>query len=517
MSLFRAASLIAGITILSKLLGALRDWQVMTVYGASLLSDAYYAAFQLPSFALILLGGISGPFHTAIITVLSPWVQADRRPSQFVKRYLGWIFLWSGVLFTLLAILTTCYARNLLSVMLPGSSPELLTAAAQQMQWMAPIMVLGPWAGVLYGILNLHKRFFWPSFSPAALSMVMVIALALFPDDTTGWVLAGATVAGTVMQLAVQLPDCIKLGYFSSAPMDATAPASVKPALAATGKMIFPALMGTMVGQLNVYVDMFFTSSLPVGGWSAVILANRLLQLPVGVMQSALLVPVYPMFAQFVATNNLDGIRQTYRKGITSLWLLCMPILVAVVCFGLPLIQLLFQHGRFDAQASVLVYQSLMGLSFSMVFYFARDTTSRVYFAFQDTRTPLYVGIASIVINALMDALLVGPLGVAGITLSTSIVAFVNLVALLVLLKQHLPGLGIPQLAYDFTRLLLAGVSLLVLALGAYQLPVDPLMQAGIWAVVSLPIYFALCCLLKVPSALSLLNRLPAASALLKR
>jgi putative peptidoglycan lipid II flippase len=441
--LFRAALLIGVVTIGSKLLGAVRDWQIITLFGTQLLTDAYYTGFQLPSFALILLGGVGGPFHTATVSVLTPLLD-DGKPSPTARRVLSSLGGITLILGSLLALLVYWQAEPICRLMLNAqASPAFVRQAADQLRLMTPIIAIGPLVGIACGLQNLANQFFWPSFAPAALSLVLIGALACFKADA--YLLAVATVVGAFAQLAVQLPDVLRAGWLTG-PKAGSASA----ALTQMGRMIGPAIVGTTAGQCNVYVDIYFTSLLPQGGWTAVVQANRLIQLPIGVLQSALLVPVFPRFTQQVAQQDWQGLRDTFRLGISSLWVVSLPILAVIMLHGRWLIALLFERGAFTAQSTQLVYDALLGLSLSLVVYFARDTLTRVFYAFQNTRTPLVVGLAAIIINVLADALLVGPLGVKGITLATTLVTVFNGVCLAVLLQRmHLPGLGWSAMACD--------------------------------------------------------------------
>jgi putative peptidoglycan lipid II flippase len=512
--LFSAALLIAGVTMGSKVLGAWRDWQIVTLFGTQLVTDAYYAGFQLPSFFLILLGGVGGPFHTATIAVVGPLChnQQPTPQAQKVVQQLWWLTLGvSGVL----ALLAWSAATPICRLMLDAkASPAFVQQSAQQLKLMAPIIALGPLVGIACGLQNIAGQYFWPSFAPAMLSVVLLAATMVWPGNAT--VLALGTVGGAAAQLLAQLPDVWRAGWFSQlgrsgdAPLTATEEGTpTENPLRQLLHMVGPAIVGTTAGQCNVYVDIYFTSMLPQGGWTAIVQANRLIQLPIGVLQSALLVPIFPRFTQHVAEGNHDGLRQAFRLGISSLWVISLPLMAIILLHGQWLIALLFERGAFNAQSTQLVYHALLGLTPLLMIYFARDTLTRVFYAFKNTKTPLYVGLVAIVFNFVLDALLVKPYGVMGITLATTCVTLINGVVLAWWLNRtHLPGLGWRTMGQDWACVMLqTGVASAASWVTFTCVPLTGWVAHGVSLLVLLVVQAALLPLLPVPAARQLVQR----------
>lgn len=457
-SLLRAAGLIAVVTILSKVLGAVRDWQIMNVYGASLPSDAYFSAIQIPSFAIVLLGGLGGPFHTATVAVFSKVLKdsPDAASPQAKKLASAFITL-TGLAFFLLSVGVYFFAEPINRMILGDANPALVQNATEQLQIMSPILFFGGLIGIFYGLLNVYHSFFWPSLSPAALSLVMSIALLVNPNDSTGHLLAWSTLLGTVLQFALQLPEFYKRKFTMRPSFNVQEWKS--PEIRQVGEMLFPAIVGTTIGQLTTYVDMFFTQFLCEGGWTAVVMGNRLFQLPIGVLQTSFLVPIFPRFTRYVVDQEWGELRRYFRMGVVSLWFISLPMLVGILLYVEPIIRILFQYGRFDADDTHMVAEALIFLSFSMLPYFARDSLTRVFYAFQDSKTPLMVGCIAIGIKAFLDWLLVVQLGigVGGITFSTALITVINMVLLGVLSKRHIQDLGFKDIWMPFLKLSLAG------------------------------------------------------------
>lgn len=468
-SLLKAAGLIAAVTIFSKMLGFIRDWAVMYVYGTSLVSDAYYAAFQLPSFSIILLGGLGGPFHTATVAVFSRLIKDQEAPSEKAKHLANTFITLTSLVFTVLSILTFLFAYQIMGLILNGASPRLIETAAQQLQVMSPCILAGGIVGILYGLSNIYNCFVWPSLSPVAMSLTILIGLWLWPGDDKGMVLAWSTLAGGLLQVVMQLPEFFRQKFTLKPAFDWKAPE-----IRQAGELLFPATIGTTIGQLTTYVDMFFAAALGAGGWSAVTLSNRLVQLPLGVLQTALLVPIFPRFSRAAAEGNFEEIKRNFKTGVVSLWLISIPLLVLMMIYTEPMIRLIFQHGKFDAHATHLVSLALIFQAFQIIPYFARDSITRVFYAFQDSKTPLMVGLLAIVVKGFLNWLLVPKFGVGGITFAITLVTFINMTLLGLLSKKHIPDLGFREMVPPFLKLMAAG-ALMALVILALQFGMDSL------------------------------------------
>jgi putative peptidoglycan lipid II flippase len=518
-SLLKAAGLIALVTIFSKLLGFTRDWAIMYVYGTSLVTDAYYAAFQLPAFAIVLLGGLGGPFHTATVAVFSRLIKDHEAPSERAKLLASSFITITSIVFTGFSIITLLFAKPIMGLILNGGNPNLINMAATQLQIMSPCILAGSIVGILYGLSNIYNCFFWPSLSPVAMSLTIMVGLLLFPNDNTGMVLAWSTLAGGILQVIMQLPEFFRQKFTLKPALNYR-----EPEIRQAGEILLPATIGTTIGQLVTYVDMFFAASLGAGGWSAVTLSNRLVQLPLGVLQTALLVPIFPRFSRAAADGNFEEIKRNFKTGVISLWLISIPLLVLMMIYTEPMIRLIFQHGRFDAHATRLVSLALVFQAFQIIPYFARDSITRVFYAFHDSKTPLFVGLFAIFTKALLNWLLVFHfnLGVGGITFAITLVTFINMTLLGILSKKHIQDLGFKEMIGPFLKLSLAGLlmagttegmhTLLTISLSPFLKTVSPfILEYGFIAfsaLVGILVYGAVALVLRVEELAYLQKRL---------
>lgn len=428
-NIFRVAGLIAVITIVSKAVGFWRDVVIAQAYGASLASDAYFYAYQVPALALILLGGVSGPFHTVTISIFSK-EDISGKPSSDAQRALNTFLNITGIGFLVLTALIYFFAGPISQAITAGGSSQLHIMVEEQLKIMSPIIFIGGIVGILYGISNVYSRFLLSTLSPTMASFAIIAAL-WFGHDKNGMILAWSTLAGAVLQLLIQLPAYFQVGFKYLPDFDFKMDKIKK-----IGEIIFPAVIGCTIGQLNIYIDMFFASQLAEGSWSAISYANKIFQFPVGIIMTAMLVPLFPVFSNLVGKKDWDSLRFYFHKGLNSLWFLAFPIFSIFFVFSHDTIHFLFQRGSFNAEDTVLVTQALVFLSYAIFPYVARDLLTRIFYAFDDTKTPFFIAVMSIFTKVILNYLLVKPFGLAGITLSTAAMAGINLLWLSFLVRK---------------------------------------------------------------------------------
>ena len=454
-SVLKAAWLIALVTIASKLMGFVRDMVVANFYGATLVSDAYFYALQIPSLAIIILGGVGGPFHSAVVAVflkLAP--EFDSKPDETVNKLYNTFLTVSFIFFALMAVGGFFFADKVMGVIISAGSPELLGLATEHFRIMSPIILIGGIIGIFYGILVTHKQYILPNLSPMVLSLVVIVVISLAHNDKSGMVLAAATTAGALCQLIIQLPKVRQLGYKLKPNLDVLH----NPQFKNICELLFPAILSSTIGQISIYIDMFFASTLREGAWTSVVFANRIFQFPVGILVTAFLVPLFPIFSKLAGEGKYEDIRTYFNKGVGVLFFVGIPMLILILLLAKDGISLVFERGAFNSDAVVMVSEALCFLSFSILPYVFRDSVTRVYYAFNDSKTPFVIAMTSIGLKALLNWLLILKLdmGIAGITLSTTFVTLFNAVFLGLFIHRKIK-LDYKSLFINLGKMLLAG------------------------------------------------------------
>ncbi len=423
-SVLKAAWLIALVTIASKFMGFVRDMVVANFYGATLVSDAYFYALQIPSLAIIILGGVGGPFHSAAVAVFSKLIpNFDSKPDETVNKLYNTFLTVSFIFFAACAILGFFFADKVMGIIISAGAPELVTLASEHFRIMSPIILIGGIIGIYYGLLICHKQYILPNLSPMILSTVVIIVISLVHNDKTGIVLAAATTLGAICQLAVQFPKIRQIGYRIKPNFDIK-----NPQFKNICELLFPAILSSTIGQISIYIDMFFASTLKEGAWTSVVFANRIFQFPVGILVTAFLVPLFPIFSRLAGEGDSEGIKTYFNKGVGVLFFVGIPMFILILLLAKDGISLIFERGAFNSNAVVMVSEALCYLSISILPYVFRDSITRVYYAFNDSKTPFIIAMSSIGLKAILNWLLILKLdmGIAGITLSTSFITLFN-------------------------------------------------------------------------------------------
>jgi len=464
--ILKAAWLIALVTIASKLMGFVRDMVVANFYGATMVSDAYFYALQIPSLAIIILGGVGGPFHSATVAVFSKLLGKDFKVDEKINKLYNTFLTITFLFFSILAVAGYFFADKIMGIIISAGSPELVSLATQHFKIMTPIILIGGIIGIYYGLLVSHKKYIIPNLSPMVLSLVVIIAITLSHNDKTGIVLAIATTVGAFCQLLIQFPKIRQAGYRLMPNFDLINNPQFKNIM----ELLFPAILSSTIGQISIYVDMFFASTLQEGAWTSVVFANRIFQFPVGILVTAFLVPLFPLFSRLAGEgeSQYQQIRDYFNKGVGVLLFAAIPIIIFILLLAKDGVSLVFERGAFDSNAVLMVTEALCFLSFSILPYVFRDSITRVYYAFNDSKTPFAVATSSIVLKIFLNWLLILKLnmGIAGITLSTSFVTLFNAVVLGLLIHKKI-RLDFGKLFINFAKMSVAGVMTFIICLFA--------------------------------------------------
>ena len=486
-------------TLLSKAGGLVRQLVIAAAFGVGAAYDAYNYAYVLPGFLLILLGGINGPFHSAMVSVLS------RRPREEGAHILAALNTTVSALLLAVTVLLVLAADPLITLVGPGLSPQLHAIAVVQLQVMAPMAFLAGLIGLGFGSLNAADEFWIPAISPLMSSLALMVGVGLLwwqlggqigaPSFAMlgGLVLATATLVGALAQWLIQLPALMRQGLARfKLVWDWT-----HPGVREVWRVMGPATLSSGMLQINVFTDLFFASGI-VGAAAGLGYANLLVQTPLGLISNALLVPLLPTFARLTAPEDQPQLLARIRQGLMLSTASMVPIGALFIALGTPIVALVYERGAFDSAAAQLVAALLMAYGLGMPAYLGRDVLVRVFYALGDGTTPFRLSLAGIGLNVIFDWVLVGGptpwgnqspfnFGASGLVLATVAINVLTCLTLLLVLKRRMPAMTLIPWGIDTTRLLLAGVLTGCIVWGL-SLRVDrPLSWFGLLARVGIP------------------------------
>ena len=363
----------------------------------------------MPGFLLILLGGINGPFHSAMVSVMA------KRERQDSAQLLAAINTLVGLGLLVVTVLLVLLANPLITLVGPGLDPELHALAVLQLRLMAPMALLAGLIGLGFGALNAADVYWLPAISPLLSSLAVLIGLALLwlqagaAIGTATWAWAGAavlaisTLAGALLQWLVQLPALAKQGLGQLRLNFRWRQAGVREVL----QVMWPATLSSGMLQINVYTDLFFASGI-AGAAAGLGYAGLLVQTPLGILSNMLLVPLLPVFARLSAPEQRTELIARIRQGVMLSNASMLPLGALMVALAAPIVALVYERGSFDAAAAQLVVGILMAYGLGMPAYLARDVLVRVFYALGDGQTPFRISVAGIGLNVGFDWLLVG-------------------------------------------------------------------------------------------------------------
>ena len=456
-------------TLLSKFGGMARQLVIAGAFGISAAYDAYNYAYIIPGFFLVLLGGINGPLHNSMVTLLADKNKVESR--LFISSINNILSL------TLLTISFFIFFSSdlLINLVGPSLAPEIKEIASYQLKIMSPIIFLSGLIGLAFGSLNAKKEFLIPSIAPLISSLIIIISISNFwisktniidPNELNlrgGIILAKATFIGALSQYLIQIPYLIKKGIFSMSFSIKAKYSEIKRAW----KMIAPASLSSGMIQINVFTDLFFASKI-VGAAAALSYANFLVQAPLGIISSTILIPLLPVFVSLRARENHIKLIQKIHQGL-NLSLTSMVFLGAIfISLSTPIVILIYGRGSFNQNAITIVSQLLIAYGIGMPFYLSRDLLVRVFYGIEDAKTPFRISTIAIFLNLFFDWFLIGGsspwgelsplnLGVNGIVFSTTFVNFFACILLLLKLNEKLENLNLSRLISQNLRIILIG------------------------------------------------------------
>jgi putative peptidoglycan lipid II flippase len=465
-SLAGIAGIVAVATLISKVFGLVRQIAIAAAFGVGAAANAYSFAYILPGFLLVLLGGINGPFHSAIVSVLAK--RDKREAAPIVETVTTFV---TGMLL-LVTIATIIFAPTLINLVAPGlnvaATPELVQTKAiaiTQLRIMAPMAVLAGLIGIGFATLNASDQYWLPSISPLFSSITVIgglgiLALQLGNKITTpqyallgGIVLAAGTLAGAVLQWLVQV-----IAQWRSGLGTLRLRFDFKnPGVQEVIKIMVPATFSSGMLHINVYTDLFFASFIPQAP-AALNYASLLVQTPLGIISNVLLVPLLPIFSRLTAPEDWPELKARIRQGIMLTALTMLPLGAIMISLSVPIVRVIYERGAFNRQASGLVASLLVAYGIGMFFYLGRDVLVRVFYALGDADTPFRISIVNILLNAVLDFIFIQPFGAPGLVLATMGVNITSMIWLLWKLNQKLNGLPLQQWLLPFGGLFGASV-----------------------------------------------------------
>ena len=425
-NLLRSTALVGQMTLISRVLGLARDTAIAAMFGASAATDAFFVAFKIPNLFRRLFA--EGAFSQAFVPVLAGHKTKDN--PEDVRRLVDAVFSTLALVLLGVSALFIVAAPFLITLFAPGfvGDASRFDLSVSLLRLTSPYLLFIALTALLSGVLNTYGRFALPALTPALLNISFIACTVwLAPRlERPVFALAVAVGIGGALQLGIQFIGAWRIGMLPR-PTRRLAHPGVKRILLLMG----PAVFGVSVAQINFLVDTFVASFLQQGSISWLYFADRLMEFPLGIFGIALGTVILPHLSEHHARDERDGFSDTLDWALRAVLTLTLPSAVGLAVLAAPILSTLFEYGEFTARDVVQSSYALMTYAAGLTGFIMVKVLAPGYYARQDTRTPVKIGVLSMLTNVVLCALLAWPLKHAGLALATSVAAFVNSALLL--------------------------------------------------------------------------------------
>ena len=509
-----AAVFLAFATAGSRILGLIREIVMVSYLGLGDEMGAFTVANKVPSLIRTLLADTA--LSAAFIPVFSGLLEKGRSRDGWQVAFTV-SALATGVL-GVITVLGMVFAPEVVRVVAPGyENPDIIALTVHLMRIMFPTVVILGLAGIFMGILNSYDHFTLPALAPIVWNLVIIGVVIAFSGGYGFKALAWGVLIGTVVELIIQVPAVWKRRWRRGAAPEAAAPVEAgsaaagidaavvtaerrspwrlalrSPEVRRVGVLLGPVIISLGIINFNSFIDTVIATLISDPAPAIIERAFRLFQLPQGMFAIAIGTVLFPAFSRNAVANRMAEFRADLSTGLRQIFFVTLPFAAFFAVLALPTVRLIYEHGKVTSGDTELVASALMFFSVGMAFVSVNTLLNRAFYSIQKPWLPLITGVVNLALNAGLDLALYKPLGVGGITLSTSVVSLVNFFALMLLLSPRIGGVDARRVAWSAARSIIALLPLAGVSYGVWY-GLDALLGRRLWAqIVSVCLAYAL-------------------------
>jgi putative peptidoglycan lipid II flippase len=450
--LVKAAVVVAAMTLISRILGLIRDIVSAKSFGTNWQYDAFLYAFMLPNLFRRIVG--EGGLTSAFIPVYNEIGEKQGPQEAFRFANITFSFLSLSLFAFILAV------EGILHILLKigfHSPTVMLTLELSRILfpylWFLSLYALG------MGVLNSHRHFFAPAMATAILDLVWISAVLWVPSwmghdylAKISW-LSYAILFGGFLHVAVELPPLRKIGFKFRWVWD-----TGYEGLKKTWRLLLPVVLSFAVVQINITVDMTLGMLIGPGANSSLWYGNRLMQFPLGIFALAMGTALLPMLAQQIARGEKEASRKTLSFALRSIFFIIIPSSVGLIVLREPIIRVLFERGEFDAVSTARSAAVLLGFTIGLFAFAGQKIMNSGYYAAQDSKTPMRTSIFALISNIVLNLILMVPFKEAGLAVATSIAGIIQFGQLIYFYPKKVGEFPFREIGASFLRILLASL-----------------------------------------------------------
>ncbi|PIP71063.1 MAG: murein biosynthesis integral membrane protein MurJ [Nitrospirae bacterium CG_4_10_14_3_um_filter_44_29] len=451
----KAAGVMSAATFISRVLGYVKDMILAIYFGATGLSDTFFVAFRIPNLLRELFA--EGSMSSAFIPVLTEYhtKHGEEEAKRLVRITLTSILLVVGIV----CIIGIIFAPAIVAAIAPGflNLTEQFSMAVILTRVMFPFLLFISLAAVVMGALNTRRIFFIPALAPAMLNITIIAAVLLLAFRIFQPIVAVAVgvAAGGFVQFAFQLPAFLKTGYSLKPEYDFRHPGLKKMTI-----LILPATMAMAVAQINIFISTILASYLPAGSITYLYYSMRLIQFPIGIFGVAMGMAVLPTLSEHAVKGDFDKLRDDFSFALRLLFFITIPAMAGLIALGEPIVNVLFQRGKFDYIATVGTAQALLFYSMGIWAIVGARVVTSSFYSMQDTKTPVKILMVTVITNIVLSLILMKPLKHSGLALANALASTVNFLLLFYFLRKKLERLGARRIIKSFLKVSFASIAM---------------------------------------------------------
>ncbi|WGL94162.1 murein biosynthesis integral membrane protein MurJ [Arsenophonus nasoniae] len=463
MNLLKSLAAISSMTMFSRILGFIRDAIIARFFGAGMATDAFFVAFRLPNLLRRIFA--EGAFSQAFVPILAEY--KNQQGDEATRTFIAYV---SGLLTLILAIVTLAgilAAPWIIYITAPGftDTPDKFDLTVRLLRITFPYILLISLVSLGGAILNTWNRFSVPAFAPTLLNISMIMSVLLLAPycEPPIIALAWGVFAGGILQLLYQLPYLKKIGMLVL-PRISLCNSGVWRVM----KLMGPAIIGVSVSQISLIINTIFASFLQSGSVSWMYYADRLMELPTGVLGVALGTILLPSLAKSFSTGDHQQYQRLMDWGLRLCFLLALPCAIALAILAQPLTVSLFQYGNFTGYDAVMTQRALIAYCVGLMGLIIVKVLAPGFYSRQDIKTPVKIAIITLILTQLMNLAFIGPLKHAGLALSIGLAACFNALMLYWQLRRQaifIPLAGWGKFLVKLVAALMVMVAVLLLVL----------------------------------------------------
>jgi putative peptidoglycan lipid II flippase len=423
--LLTSTAITGGMTLVSRISGLIRDMAFASLIGAGtgVAADAFYVAFRIPNFLRRIFG--EGAFSQAFVPVFSEY--RTRAQAQDTRDFLGHVIGALGTILLAITVIGVLAAPILVFLLAPGflDEPEKFDLTVGMLRVIFPYIFFISLVAMAAGVLNSYGRFAAAAFTPVLLNLCLIAAALLLAPmlDTPVMALAWGVFFAGLMQVLFQLPFLKSLGLLPRPRIRIRPPHE---GVSRVFRLMLPAIFGVSIAQVNLLVNTLLASFLVTGSVSWLYYSDRLMEFPLGVFGIALATVILPSLSRRHVANAHDDFSHLLDWGLRWVCLIGIPSSVALVVLAGPMLATLFHFGAFGEHDVRMSAQALMAFSGGLLAFILVKVLAPGFYARQDTRTPMRIGVVAMLTNIVLSLALVWPFAHVGLAAAVSVAAFVN-------------------------------------------------------------------------------------------